>query len=455
MFFVLERCPLNKRWTDENNWKTVVADMGTTGVSESSEDYAPAYPTDESINPEFRGWDGDVTKLTKNNFRSYGASYIYNPLTASGSEYTASMELTYYPGQVILPGYYYRVRAMIFQYEEGWKNPTLVSLADVKSDQQYLSSGVWIWQKYEYNASDLPVKVTNVERDQTTIKATVRATDTGFYLDNYYYARLWKYENNQWVIQEDNTYYGTNTKTGKTWNQEALKVGDTYVLSFKELTPNTQYQIRFYGLMDSDYNNKLNIAGSGGPLTAEDNTLIYTNTESYQSDPQYNPLNNSLSTLYQKYLGIASSAKADKLKIANATNAEQVLLNTSSNITTFAADQTATIGSMYQYNVNASAHQIQLFFDGASGLSNAKTISYTIIYLGAATDVGTVSGQITAGNNDKSPMDNGGTNGDVALTIKDDRLDLSNSGTYYIQLRVLDKDGKTIEEPATIDIDVD
>ena len=366
------------------------------------------------------------------------------------------MELTYYPGQVILPGYYYRVRAMIFQYEEGWKDPTLVSLADVKSDQQYLSSGVWIWQKYEYNASDLPVKVTNVERDQTTIKATVRATDTGFYLDNYYYARLWKYENNQWVIQEDNTYYGTNTKTGKTWNQEALKVGDTYVLSFKELTPNTQYQIRFYGLMDSDYNNKLNIVGSGGPLTAEDNnTFIYTNTEKYQSDPQNTQLNNSLSTLYQKYLDITSSAQADKLKIADAANAEQVLLNTSSNITTFATDQTATIGSMYQYNVNASAHQIQLFFEGASGLSNAKIISYTISYLGAATDVGTVSGQITAGNKDKSPMDNGGTNGDVALTIKDDRLDLSNSGTYYIQLRVLDKDGNTIEEPATIDIDVD
>ena len=160
--------------------------------------------------------------------------------------------------------------------------------------------------------------------------------------------------------------------------------------------------------------------------------------------------------MYQKYLGIASSAKADELKIADHKDtAEQVLLNTSSNITTFAEDQTATIGSMYQYNVNASAHQIQLFFEGASGLSNAKTISYTISYLGAATDVGTVSGQITAGSKDKSPMDNGGTNGDVALTIKDDRLDLSNSGTYYIQLRVLDKDGKTIEEPATIDIDVD
>ena len=194
MFFVLERCPLNKRWTDENNWKTVVADKGTTGVEESSEDYAPAYPTEKSINPEFRGWDENGTQLTKNDFRSYGASYTYSPLTASGSEeYTASMELTYYPGQVIMPGYDYRVRAMIFQYEEGWKDPTLVSLAEVKSDQQYLSSGsLDLAESNEYNASDLPVKVTNVERDQKTIKATVRATDTGFYLDNYYYARLWK-----------------------------------------------------------------------------------------------------------------------------------------------------------------------------------------------------------------------------------------------------------------------
>ena len=456
MFFVLERCPLNVRWTDENNWKTVAADLGTTGIGASDENYAPEYPTDKNINPEARDWDGEVTKLTKNNFRSYGTSYTYSPLTRSGGEYIASMKLTYYPGQVIVPGYYYRVRAMIFQYEKGWTNPTLVSLADVKSDKQYMTSGIWTWQKYEYNASDLPVKVTNVERDQKSIRATVRATDTGFYLDNYYYARLWKYENNQWVIQEDDKYYGTNSSSGGSkWNHEKLRVGKTYTLEFTDLTPNTQYQIRFYGLMDSNYDNHLNIVGSAGPLTDEDrNTLIYANTDKYQAGTD-TTLKNKLSALYKTYLGIDSSAKAADLKIAeHKETAAKVLLNTSSSITTFDTNQTATIGSMYDYSVSASDHQIRLFFESASGLGNAKTISYTISYLGSATGVGTVSGQITAPNGANSPMDDGRTSGDVALTIKDDRLSLSNSGTYYIQLRVLDKNGTTIEEPATIDIDV-
>lgn len=110
-----------------------------------------------------------------------------------------------------------------------------------------------------------------MERDQKSIRATVRATDTGFYLDNYYYARLWKYENNQWVIQEDDKYYGTNSSSGGSkWNHEKLRVGKTYTLEFTDLTPDTQYRIQFYGLMDSNYDNYLNIVGSTGPLTGED-----------------------------------------------------------------------------------------------------------------------------------------------------------------------------------------
>ena len=135
------------------------------------------------------------------------------------------MSLNYYPGQVIVPGYYYRVRAMLFQYEKGWKNPVLISLASATSDKQYVTSGTWIWQKFEYNESDLPVKVTNVEREQNSIRAKVRAANTGFYLDNHYYVRLWKYDNvtNKWVLLEDDKYYGTDT-SGKSWNKEALAV---------------------------------------------------------------------------------------------------------------------------------------------------------------------------------------------------------------------------------------
>ena len=52
-------------------------------------------------------------------------------------------------------------------------------------------------------------------------------------------------------------------------------------------------------------------------------------------------------------------------------------------------------------------------------------------------------------------MDNGGTSGDVELTITDDRLQLGNSGTYYIQLVLRDQAGTMIEKPATINIEVD
>lgn len=464
MFFVLERCPINARWNDEKNWKTVMADLGTSGSKPAEEDYAPEYPDASAGNTEFRDWDGDVSKLNMKNFRAYGSDYTYNPLTYdTNGTYTASMSLTYYPGQVIVPGYYYRVRAMLFQYEKDWTNPTLVSLESTKSDKQYVSSGVWGWSTYEYNENDLPVKVTNVEREQTTIKATVRAGSTGFYLDNHYYVRLWKYDEttNQWQILEDDQYYGTisngGTETGI--NKAALEVNKTYSLSFNGLTPNTQYQLRFYGLMDSNYDNQLNIRGtSGDPLGGEDKDLqVYKNLPQYQKETDVK-LKNSLSELYQKYLGIKSYKEAANLKFdtdEKQAQADKVLLNTSASIRTFATNQSATIGNRYDYKVNASARQIRIFFENASGLGNVQTIDYTISYIGSASGIDTVSGQVIKANGAQSPMDNGGTSGDVELTITDDRLQLGNSGTYYIQLVLRDQAGTMIEKPATINIEVD
>lgn len=234
MFFVVERCPSNLRWSNEENWKTVMVDQGV-GSDPTDPDYAPKYPTEEKdtegnlVNPEFRSWDTEATELTKRNFRYYGSDYTYEPLTETTNEkgdieYVAKMSLTYYPGQVLVPGYYYRIRALMFQYDEHWENPTLVSLEDEKSENQYASSTTWIWQKYEYNANDLPVKVTNVIRDKNSISATVRAANQGFYLDHHYYVRLWKYDTstNQWVIQEDTKYYGQIDK--KSLMQTALQV---------------------------------------------------------------------------------------------------------------------------------------------------------------------------------------------------------------------------------------
>ena len=129
-----------------------------------------------------------------------------------------------------------------------------------------------------------------------------------------------------------------------------------------------------------------------------------------------------------------------------------MLLNSSTSITTFAEGQQATIGEKYDYRINASARQIQLFFENASGLGNAQTISYTISYMGSTE---TLSGEITKAGSAKSPMDDGGTSGNVSLTITDDRIQFTDVECCYVQLVIKDADGKVIEKPDPIEIVLD
>ena len=457
MFFVLERCAAGDRRNEEKNWKTVLAEGGTGDPTD--EEYVPEYPTDES-NPLFHGWADNApgVGMTKNNFRYYGTDYTYEKLAdpEEKGEYTASMSLTYYPGQVIVPGYYYRMRAMIFQYEEGWTKPQLVSLAEEKSEVQYLASNVWFWQEQQYDALNPPVKITNIVRGSDSIQATVKATSYGFYLDQHYYVRLckWNKASEKWEILEDGQYYGLNSSTGESWNHTALLVNGTYILTFTNLENDTDYQLRFYGLLDSNYDNHLNIAGNDGtPLQQEyDKTSIYANLDQYQKSMQGGatliPLKNNLSKLYTDYLKIGSYNEASKLNIAEAPNADKVLLNSSSKIHTFDGTTAATIGEYFQTDVDNSRHQLKMYFVSASGLNNVDSISYTVSYYGDA-KVDTVSGQITRQPGKASLMDDEQTYGDVQLTITNDKFQLSNIGTYYIQLELKDEKGVTIEKTKT------
>ena len=121
-------------------------------------------------------------------------------------------------------------------------------------------------------------------------------------------------------------------------------------------------------------------------------------------------------------------------------------------IRTFDNLQTATIGNWYETKVYPSAHQFCMYFENASGLSSAETITYTIKYFG---NVETVTGQITRQGNAGSPMDEGKASGDVSLTITDNRLQLTNKGEYSVQLEIRDASGNLIEKPAPITFDVD
>ena len=467
MFFVLERCPMDEKMVEEN-WRTVFYDGGTTGVEKTDPEYAPAYPTDKdtdaegnSSNPEYRTLDTAVSEsgMTKTDFRSYGNDYTYTALSdlnANGEStgtYKATMSFTAYPGYAVAPGYYYRVRAMLFQFDENWEHPSLISLESLTSEKQYKSSSA-TWAEYTYNDADKLVKVTNVERSESTIKATVRATNKGFSLDDRYYVRLWKHEGNKWVVVEEDKYYGNYSSTSTvTWNKMALQVGSLYTLSFQDLEPDTEYQLRFYGLMDTNYDNHLNIQSEDGtPLAAEDSAEIYGNLTNYYNDQTNTVLQNNLKTLYKNYLNIDNYKQADQLKIeGREAQAEKVLLNTSATITTFKKGQTATIGEKYQVS-KISANTLQIFFQNASGLGVVDRIEYSIKYEGGDT----VSGSIKKQPGKSSVMDGGAlTAGNVSLTITNSSLALNNKGTYIVQLLLLDEDDNVIEKPATFDFDVD
>ena len=243
----------------------------------------------------------------------------------------------------------------------------------------------------------------------------------------------------RWTALEDKTY-----EAGQ-WDTKALTVGSAYTLNFTGLKPDTSYGLRFYGLNDLDYDNRLNIIQNSVPLRDNaPNALLYTNLAAhYQNGTAVVP---GITALYQNYLEIDSANEAANLKIADAENANDVLLRSYGPVKTFSASQIATAGEWYQTDVFAEDRAVKLYFQGAFGLNEVNYVDYTIGFYGNANPV---SGRIYATGG--SIMDSGGTSGDVTLTIQNDHLDLSNAGNYYIQLELHQADGTTLEKPPTIE----
>ncbi len=468
VYFVLER-----RASTSDDWKTVLApeDYYTTAIKN-------AVTTEDE--DAYCAQDGTISDVSMTHWEYYGNDYSYTDLTANtaGTTYTASMSLTYYPDGVIQPGYYYRMKIMIFQFDENGENPALVSLYSSSSSQRYTAITTE-WKQYSYNSLNPLVKVTNTVRAQDSITVNIQGQSTYYtYLDRYYYLRLCKWDGTEWVVLEDTdsaskSVYGAvtygSTSISDRCDKVAYLVGRTYSVSFQNLDYNTTYALRFYGLMDSDYDNYVNVADSSGtPLAENDETYgtIFTEIadgDYYDSSKSVTDPGARLSVLYKYYLGISSSDSASSLVIGDTyrdTNAatsvtwdaEQVLLCQSSSITTLADGVTATIGDHYQSDPLSST-SVMLYFENASGLDTVDHIGYTITYFGTGS-VDPISGTIYKGSA-ASPMDGGGTEGNVTLTITNNLLNLNLAGTWYIQLELYDEDDERIEKPGTIEIDVD
>ncbi|MCD8097439.1 MAG: hypothetical protein LUE31_05260 [Lachnospiraceae bacterium] len=446
VYFILERCSSSDSTSSSDNWTTVLA---------PSQYYDDNNEMKEQVKEAgiYCDMDGDaagsnVAKITYEYYKALGdLTWVATPVETSegSSRYTVSLNFTYYPDGIIEPGYYYRIKTLIFQGSgmddtTGYLlDPELVSLASTSSTAQYRVSNYKGWKSYSYSELNPLVQVTNIVRKSDSFTLSIRGVETYYtWLDRYFYMRLCEWNGTSWEVLEDNTYYGDDG-SGTTWNNTAFAVGTTYSISFQNLDESTTYCLRFYGLTDTDYDNYVNVMGTSSvPLAAnyEDTAIFGDLTDHTDSDASAN-----LTTLYNYFLGISGSSKVADLNInSTAAHANDVLLCESSSITTFANGYETTIGTFYQADVNTSTGRSVTFrFENASGLGEVYYIEYNMVHLNQDTVKGFVYSDGT------SPMDDGATEGDVELTITNSSLSLTSSdaeGEWQVQLVLYgDSDG--------------
>lgn len=447
LYFVIER-----RGVNETDWSTVLRPKD--------------YPVDEAT--EAGIWCSMATgTLQDYYYENYGAEQLdgsytgdlqYTPMTADST--TATLKLRCYPGSIVQPGYYYRVKAVIFQYDSDGKNPQLVSLSSSTSSTAYRSA-TRSWVDYSYSSSNQLIRVTNISKVTTgtskddatsTVTATIRAQSNYYtWLDRCYYLRLWKYDSGTkaWVVLDDDKYYGSDSD-GISYRTKTYQVGYTYNnVTFRNLDPSTTYMLRFYGLMDTDYDNYLNIQDNSGNLLSEngstvifkglDDHLQWGSTTGATADAY---LYTNLWSLYQTYLGGSGSSAAPGTTYA--AGWENVLLSQSSEIVTFAYGQSATIGEYYDKLVSTSS--LTLYFENPVNLDEVSYILFTITWIGDS-DEASVSGTVNASG---GLVYGDSLGGDAALTISGLTLDMTQAGTYAIQLQLYDASNNLLETPDSI-----
>lgn len=463
VYLALERCPAGSEGT-EDEWKTVIANEGYDNAEEK------ALLQQAGI---WRDWANINRSLTRNANLKYFENYPQCKVSGlSSSDITTSATITpsismpVYPEGVFQPGYSYRVKEVIFQYDADGKNPLLVSLDGKGSDNRYGLSDTVTWSLYSYNELNRPVTLTNIVQEVTDDSASENTISMNMsirqlnYLDNKIYVRICEKQNGIWQVLDDDQYYDTIGSTKI--NQMAFAPSSSYQLKFRNLKKGTTYRLQFYALVDRDYDNQVDIVKNGVPLGTNDTAdahKIYTDLDAYYADKTLTtPPANNLDALYRYYYKTTgASAVPAYLGGTDNTNAQQIILDWSSEITTFKEGQLGTIGNHYQSDVDSTGTELTLHFADASGLGKVASCQYYIKYVPNLDDTDNegadVTGTIVADT--VSGLITNAASGNVELVIRNGQLQLKNPGTYYIQLQLMTSDNREFEKPDTIKMIVD
>jgi hypothetical protein len=348
--------------------------------------------------------------------------------------------LTYYPLQnltdttkrYIVPGYTYRMRAVILKTSAGTTD--IVSLNKSDNTMRSKTSDMREWVKYEYGDQAKLIAVRNVARETNSFSCSITTRGNGYsyntwnLLDQSYYVRIEEYNQTAgtWNILTDRKYYGT--VYNESIRDHKFKAGYTYDLQFMYLDANKSYRLKFYALADTDYNNQINVvdlATRTVPLGGNDDTTPVFYVEN-------NTGKNNKDTLVSTFIVSTSTASNDWLS----RRAEEVLANNSDTIATLAEGQPGTIGTWYKTELNSTT-SLTLRLSDASNAGTATRADYSLSFFPSdssdTADYPTVSGTIykSAG----SVLDGGTTTGLGTLTISNQSFNLTRKGTYYLQVR--------------------
>jgi hypothetical protein len=491
IFYRLERIAQNdytdpsrtKDGSDTNKWETVIAD------SREPEEVLKALTW--SNNDEYSGREADAgtgsSSFNQAHFWQYyddepdtngqDLSYAPNPDAISSIN---TMQMPYYTGGLITPGYYYRVTTRIYQKVGDTYTNVTVSTDGNNQEDPHAESTPELWSAWSTAAgsSKLKTVLSYAESDAITITfGLYDVNDTS--VDGKYFVRLAKLEGDEWKVVDATTSKVKIENAGMSYDQ-AFYMNQSYTkVKFTGLDASSTYRLQFYAAFDTDYDNHIDAtemsasAVSDSYLTGNLTSDILT-LDTYYPRQKSSELKAPVSTL-----GETNGAYEDAFKNKNPygnsgqlTFAQSSLLaGISGETETMSDDLQAYAGSYTNMYTIKGSNTIWLNYLGAFNTDEIDKISYDVALTTTTGSVQYVSHEIYANDTQDTygSFSFSNTNGKVTLKltlnteseIADEGVAsaplnwMSNKGEYTIILRFYsakrDADNKIVTDQSSGD----
>jgi hypothetical protein len=422
LIYRIERCKIedydaytdNQQEVPDSVWTTIIAD---------DRDYDKVTNWDSAVaNSSQVSYKSDITNRAAL-FSYYGYGYsnesnasrtsydditydpVQNQIIGTESNGNNKMVMSYYAGGLITPGYYYRVSTRVYQIETdkaGNVRYNNVTSADTESSSQesngtsyddyHLCSEAVKWNSWKWTESTQPsiMKSVLVYTELNALNVTFALYDyNNTSIDGNYFIRLAKQnDQGEWEVLDS----GVTCEGLAGGYTGALKMNQTYTgVRFTGLESERKYRLQFYAIMDTDFDNKVDLSSNiktdtpmllDAKSTTEvlDTSTYYTNLSVNKRKDMTSRLTDKMSGtgIYATYYGTATpftNSSAVALKDSNA------MVAYSSEMKTKASNYTSYAGLFSTFTVNsANPQQISVNYTGAYNTTEIAKIEYDITY---------------------------------------------------------------------------